>query len=884
MADVKAAPKEDKTNKITGSSKTGLKGKKMEIGNAYLQFVYYDADKKEQPLPKGTPVNIYFVDKKGERYGHSKNPIKIENSEGKISFKVERPKYALTFAVEFPDDKAEYFINTGKKEIMTRKELDAALKSDPLYLTKVQLFKIPARLDPAKTSWTVSDSCKFYDRASRSFKDLDKPENELKGKKKGSYLPVYLHPEWQHISFCYFEPAGATKDTAVPQGILLSGYNEQISEDVPAAVSALYHPKKKCWLLPWFETASRAATRNKKKIVLKFETGNMFVEKGNKIVRLAVEDVLKKPLPERKKYFDLPKKWSSKNWVAVLDGKTDKVEELLNKTTTADKPLTFYLDAIVAADEDLESEEWGGQKRFTAFDDRLVIQKPDAGEPYWSEGEIKHQFIVPDTAVRVVAHDGKIYDVTHKRTEDGDIIGARAAVQEDEDCHHGEALVEPVCDAGNFELHYFNGCLDPGGKKEASYLMIYWSCEFALDGSTGATEADVDKFRQDGLASAKKFWEKNQYVFEYKDDPNNKKLTVYPVFFFEGRRDDKFKCSVNIIKRDNFRSNMGINTATFERRTYNSTVICHELGHGVGLDDEYAESIAEAGGYNPTLPRFTTDQYYDGMPYFTDKPSIMCWTKVPRVRHLWHFCSWMNDTDEVKELTANTTFRVATTKGTAYKYFLEDKYKNIYKSKINEKNVTVNGDVEYDLFLYKLGQDELTDLLLKKVKVDAILVVRLKLQWFFSDYSDAKWTVDWEAQDKRDYLLYFQTEIDQKFNKRFYLKCSDASAKDFKNIYVYFNPHYAIEGWTTADHCEITVKQNPNHKTGKVKHKADFEKKDFDDCDFTVDVYQDCHSIMRYVLGMSPYNNKKTEAGDLKKIKSWVEGKLSLKYTVEKVK
>ncbi|MBN1211619.1 MAG: hypothetical protein JXA92_03500 [candidate division Zixibacteria bacterium] len=885
-----------KAAKKIGAKVGGLiKGVKMIPGFAYLQFLYLDANDKKQPLPKGTPVRVYYQKSMYERITHSKFPLLLTGDKGKLSFKLEQ-NMPVSFEIEFDDKKLKYFFNVTKKSIMTSKEVDQALKDKKLDFTKEQLFQLPLKIDLRNAWWEiVADN---YDIHSRSFKPNAKKQFEIRGKKKGEYLPVILKPEWQHLAFRYLSPEDK-KNIELPPSLVLEAVNEKKGAE-PVVRSSLYDKAKKRFLIPYIEISNQSLSRDPDKFNLKFYTTNQFVESGTKIIPMKLDDYLKKSVKDRRKYFDLPAKWEAKNWILIFGSQWKKFKDVVKEKTTLDKPLQFYLDLVIPTDKDLKSTTWGGTDRFTAFDEQMIIQKPETDKPYWSsgiiQGTVDKKFILPGFYPRVIAHDGKFYDVTYKRSKEGDVIGARAAVLDDEEVHHGEALKGPVYTyIGNFDLHYFKDCLDPKGNDDTTYLMIYWSCEFHKE--SHVTDNDVKNFRKKGLTNSKERWESKAYNFQPKTDPKSKKITVYPVHFFEGREDSKFKCTVNIHNpklpngnpNPDFRSNMGLTEGNFARDvfepqhqygshnengfTYDFFTMAHELGHATGLHDEYAEP--ELGGKWPITPKF--DQYYKGMPYNVDEHSMMRYNQAMRLRHFWYFCRWLNEKAGIKKLTSNTVFQVMATKGKKYKYYLENKYKNFYEKAYEEDDYTNADGITYDLYLYKLGEDETTDILVLNKQCQGILVVRSKLQFFYEDYSSGGVQVQWTDDIKKNNMLNFQTLVNKYFNNKVCLECS--ADGDFKRVYVHFMPHYKMEGTTTSDHFEITFKAHP--ETGKIKYAPDFDTNDFYDDEFEVDMNQSVSSIMRYMLGMKPYNQAKLKDTDLADIVKWINAKRSKTFTAK---
>jgi hypothetical protein len=495
----------------------------------------------------------------------------------------------------------------------------------------------------------------------------------------------------------------------------------------------------------------------------------------------------------------------------------------------------------------------------TVFDVRCQIQNQDPDKGYLTKGSVKQNFLTPEFTIRparIIAWKSVFYDATVRRLKTGNYIGARAAVKNDRDMHFGAAIQKPatpIC--GNFELHYFKECLDPD-KKAVDGLMVFWSCRFAKD--SDVTAADEANFHKTGFAHSMNRWRRKKYEFKPRSDPNNRKLEVMPFFFLEGREENPYKCTVKLHKpTPDARANMGLTGGNFKTSDYQATgtahaddgqnyaffTMAHELGHAMGLHDEYRESIDEDKNWSPTLPTF--DQWYPAMPYGFDFVSMMVTNRAPRLRHFWYWCRWVNETAETKLLTGNTVFRVEGGASKTWQYSLPQAMTNFY-TPVAEETDRGNGSYgKFDLFLYKCGNDETVDRMISgHSDFDGTLVIRTKLQWFFDDHDGADWADD---DVKLNYLRQFQNRIDARLNAKYYIESNDP---EFKKIYVQFVPHYYFEGSTIHDHFEVEVKAN---NTAAIRYTAEFYEDDFDSDEFSVDQLQNEVSIMRYTLGLKPY-------------------------------
>jgi hypothetical protein len=834
----------------------------MNSRYGYLQFLYDSpinpsASPNYVPFPVNTPINIIYVDDDGTETRHSGNPI-MTDAEGKITFLIEH-RTNLYFEIEFSEPT---YINVTSGTLMPQSTLNSRMQQGSLNFTQEMIFMLPQRFNLRNAIWAIDD-VPVFDRNHNIFHDLE--NNLLRG--GSGHLRVILSPEWQYVGFQYYDRHAKAK-AMVPQFILLEGYNESVSDDTPVTKSNVFTNNSVC--LPWILARDSKNTRSPERITLKFRSINSVVQSGGGVIRHTRDEVRAMPLRDRFQFYDIPEEFSSRNWQAKFGEHSSIMfpfqdRGVVNGNTTYSNPLVFELDSVVLTDDECEWEsDWNRNNRFTFFDIKMSISNPDGSKPYYTTGTVDSDFFsmgVTGDHPRVISVNGKFYDITDKRST-GDLIGARAAVLDDEQVHYGDDIQRPVSSmTGNFELHYFKDCLDVDDNV-VSALLIYWSCKLGC--GTGTTNADITNFQQSGMINAKQRWEQKGYKFKPQSGVNPEAI---PVFFFEARESNPFKCTVTLHPAGNGRSSMGITSGDFmsddyqqdaatadpdvDNQMYGWFTMAHEIGHAMGLDDEYAESVPEDNStditdgscWNPPLPQF--DQYYPGVPYSCDTLSMMQKNKAPRLRHLWYYCRWINATDEVKNLSSNTVFKVHHA-GKNYNYSLIEDYINFYEPAYDEEDFD-NGDYgEFDLFLYKIGNDETTDRLITgQSNFDGILVVRSKLQWFFDNYLTHTWS---STTAKLRYMRDFHTRIDQVMNNKYYLECSSDS--EFKKVYVFFKPHYKYAGSTPSDHFEITVKANSG---ATVNFQPEFFEDDFDDDDFEIDARQDFVSIYRYILGLVPY-------------------------------
>ncbi|UCC44004.1 MAG: hypothetical protein JSU65_12965 [Candidatus Zixiibacteriota bacterium] len=896
---------------VDGASHGAVVGQEIKAGFAYLVLKFYNgATEQEEVLPKGTQLHVYYIDDKykssDKRYqtAHSANPVEIAGDDGKISFKLEK-ETKVTFEIRFKD-KLQRFLQVkrggNKAKWLTQAELGEAVKADSLFFTKEMLFAVPNGTRLQNSTWKI-ENCANYDAGTKLF-DVSATK-QIKG--DGGHLPAILQPEWQFLQFRHHDPKDGT-DQAVPQGLWLFGYNLRASSKRPMARSNIYLQDKNCVLLPWIRNADKAATRQSKKVALRFKTSKWYTQKegGPKIVEKKPEDVAAMTLTDRMKIFDLPPKWSATNWLVKYDSKWEKIADVINKATTKDKPIIFYLDSVTLTDTSRKSYSssklpWSAAVRFTVFDNKMKIFNPEPKKPYMTKGTLASNFFTPDVAgkhARVISRNGKFYDVTFSRSIKGSVVGARAGIKNDKSVHYwGTSSQRMASGCGNFELHYFANCLDSAGA-EAAYLLIYWSGRFRKKNPPSSSTVvytdleyggDRDLYHEHGFSGCIDRWEKKKYEFRPTPSSKGKNITVYPRFFFEGRTSSPRKCKIWIRKQtgdaDEDRADMGLTEANFFRQEHKASTtdtknaegeswgyytMAHELGHATGQDDEYLEGIDDNGDWDPALPEFS--QSATGCQYAFDKASIMEGNYAPRGRHYWYFCRWLNNRSGVKALTAkkddagdkhSTVFQAVGGAGDKFKYFLKKKDSknkktdNFYKAAYTASNRKNGTHGKFDLRMYKVGHDETTELMVSgKTDFDAILVLRVKLQFFFRDTSSENWTkdsADRNNDERINYMKKFQKEINSKLNGKFWFECGDAKEDDYKKVYLYVVPRYKFGGTTPHEHKLIRVHKNA---AAPVAKKPSFHTKGFKKKNIDIDQQQNMVTVMRYILGLKPCNHK----------------------------
>jgi len=660
------------------------------------------------------------------------------------------------------------------------------------------------------------------------------------------------------------------------------------------------------------------------------------------IVTETADAVARKAWDERIKYYDLPQRWSSRNyWVREAEDSDDgqRFEEAMDdrdlkpygdETTTADEPLIFSLDDIVLVDGDgrqsIRDKNAGGgalalsaDSRLTLFyldaddDYQLKIFDPIESHPYFSDIEFDANLITEftlDKIPRLIVFAGDMYSIWDKRSERvsgfrysrGHVIGARAAVLNDEDYHFGESVhvtfangnppydyVQKNC--GNYELHFLDKC-GVFNNKPLSHLIIYWCCRFRAHPSKPPTDANWrDNFERNCMTASMER-SNRPYLLEKATAGND--ILIRPFHFFEAKLDGRggeHKALVDISRESG--AWMMPTTAKFEQRayqpihgyysgiepedgdakqdvdggTYDPFTANHEFGHATGCFDDYMYSLKDGDDTYHGVPGFNQPYTAEGGPYSKDLLARMFHNRSPRMRNIWHFVNWVNDRSavELNDFTGAARFKLTYTfnqpTGGARTIELdlrENRCRDTCSPSCRTNNYVIRTGQEgkADLLLYKTG-GETTYTLDSNHEFTAILVVKTKL---CMDFRSGVWNWlrgrRWNKRRRQNWMVqHLKLPIDRL--NRYYLHCDDAN-NEFHKTLLLFNPFFCLDSPPSGQtaHFEIEVTYN---------NSGDFET-DGDEIEVGNNVDHD--RILRYIYGKT--GGGAFTANDFSRIAEWI--------------
>ena len=809
---------------------------------------------------------------------------------------------------------------SGKEYIdLDKNELVAASAVSPG--DKRRLLRMPAKWDSTKEK-------KFVDKRGGRF-STGKLTSVSKGQQgsKGSPWKIQVDYAWEKLwaAFVFFNPL-AKKTEGVCYGGLMDVYSDSGFSTRVAGGTVIDKDKGLCYIGVWNKT-----DREKLRIRLRYGA-NAYLDLKKKAAARKILTVAEDKLKgfsgvKRRRHYPLPAEWRSTKQSASLgdpvhsDNRKD-YEKLIKKGISKGKPITFHLDDFVLVDAGGTPEAWNGGNQFTVFNNLMGILEPIPEEPYYTNQYVRRNLFAAKPfyytkgkgsthCSRVVAFNRGFYDLLHKRTTSGDVIGARAAVLDD---HPKKDIVRPLTRlAGNFTAHYFHDCAIYK-KKPLAHVLAYWSVLFKA--STSQPSGNVDdialmeyreatkkvKIRHEGQHPADPKRSRNKHK-DYSLVPTRgaaKRIikvcihiesretapvhTTISVHNDSPRGRDRMDLTVAAFAQSNYKEKTGDKSMDkADKLTFTKYTYAHETGHALGLHDEYIEVIADphpGAGNNGSLWTFPSlaqyGQHYDGMPYSCEEGiSMMNCNKALRLRHWWQFCRFVNETASVQALVGNVPYRVEypIRGGPTLKYYLKRAYRKIYKA-VASANTVTEGQGKMGLFLYKCGQDEMQRYNLKAnfEGVDSILVVRLAIHFSWPikrldrPADNLTRTFDtWAKQAKVlwDFQTWVSSFVGENNKPLYYLECATG---DFKKCLIYIKPHYAVSRNHNAAApagTQFKLQVRP-HGQGAANNVQKVYEEGFTGDTIILTEKVKWPAVLRYMLGMSPV--KVTGAGAKKKI------------------
>jgi len=342
--------------------------------------------------------------------------------------------------------------------------------------------------------------------------------------RKFYFIPFYIEPKdlhsvVYHIKFIYYDRIRKTQ-LSVPDGLKIKAYedNQKLIPTETIFKNGIYYVK--------VVFVNKIIDPVRTEFYFEFETKDSWIftknDKTNPEIKIETSaNINKLDFNHRQKYYDLPTKWSSRNYWTRYDGDVNKgkrFEDVFknvkkfkpfgDEITAPDKPIIFSLDDIVLIDKDGRQNindlmntmpkdkkknynplnllnpglcDLSDKSRYSLLyikDEDLVVYNPDTDDPYFTNYEFTENLITDtptDGQIRLIIFANDFYSVSDKRTAINDkfkaknhILGCRAANINDPDilCIMkllGQGASAPyryfAKDTGHFDLVYLhNGC------------------------------------------------------------------------------------------------------------------------------------------------------------------------------------------------------------------------------------------------------------------------------------------------------------------------------------------------------------------------------------------------------------------------------------------
>ncbi len=343
------------------------------------------------------------------------------------------------------------------------------------------------------------------------------------------FIPVYVDPNdlnavGYHLKFSYFDRVHQALKP-VPDGLPIKVFENGATE-----INARISYSGGVYLVKVQEDDSRTDLH------FEFETTNKWIYSADSstepvIVTKTPQEIAAMAFSERIKYYDLPSKWSAKNYWARYDGNmntggifrevmetTKQYKPFGGNVTSSDAPLIFSLDDIVLCtnnrSQDVRDQNAGGasfpannpldnNSRYSLFYldytttesygsenknlRKMKVHNPDPNMPHTTNVQFTRNHItdVPGNT-RVVYFCNGFYDVFDKRTKpddtgfnfaSGHVAGARMAMLNDATIHHSENLI--ATNAAHITAGF---CIAPGNPVGGNYDLHYFHNCGELDG------------------------------------------------------------------------------------------------------------------------------------------------------------------------------------------------------------------------------------------------------------------------------------------------------------------------------------------------------------------------------------------------------------------